>query len=188
MIKKLSSFLFNILSKGFDLDEDSCETINYGIELAIYTLISTIALLGIGLIIGQFSSAVCIIIIFYINQTIGGGIHKNSHISCFILMAEGLLFSLLIDRVNLPNVLWAVFGAASLLILYCYPLVLHENKEYLKEKHDIIIRTSRKVTIGELIGLLIAFYYIPNLIDELSIALLLSALSRFYAYYKKINK
>lgn len=185
MIKKMSSFLSNILSKGFDLDEDSSETINYGIELAIYTLISTIALLGIGLIIGQFSSAACIIIIFYINQTVGGGIHKNSHISCFIFMAEGLLFSLLIDRVNLPNVLWAVFGAASLLILYCYPLVLHKNKEYLSGKRDTIIWASRKVTIGELIGLLLTFYYIPNLIDEFSIALLLSALSRLYAHYKK---
>lgn len=187
MLNKMSNCLYRILSKGVEMDNDSCIVITYGIELALYSIVSTIGLLLIGVVFRQFHSTGCIISLFYINQTIGGGVHKKTHLSCFFLMVCGLICSLLIIRINLPNELWYVIGILGLITLFFCPLVLHENKVFLIDRKIQLKNRSKIIVVIELIIESIGYCYFPLILREVSIAIAISALSRIIAYKENVR-
>ena len=111
--------------------QDERDIYTYGFELAIYTLVSTFGLLTIGFLLGYPLETCFIITLYYVNQTLGGGFHASSHLSCFLSMCAGLVAILILLQFSLPNLLYAGLGIGSLLVLYFNPLVLHKNKQFL---------------------------------------------------------
>ena len=122
---------------------------------------------------------ILLIILFYTNQTYGGGFHANSHTKCFLTMTLGLGVYLLSSLIKVPLFVSVFIAALSFLFLYVHPLVLHKNKSFLANKSKLLVQKSRCILSLEMMLFitLLLFkneYYLQNF----SIALLLCALSR----------
>ena len=168
--------------------QDEREIYIYGFELAIYTLVSTLGLLIIGLLFGYPIETCLIVTLFYVNQTLGGGFHASSHLSCFLSMCTGLVATLILLQFSLPNPLFAGIGIGSLLALYFHPLVLHKNKQFLQFKSPYFIRRSRIAILIQLILFVLLFCFsLFQYARVYALTLALCALSRLIAVAKNKN-
>ena len=77
-MKKTVEILFRLLSKDYEMDANTQEVCQYGLDIFLYTLVSTLGLLAIGAIFHCMIGSIIYIILFYINQTFGGGYHATS--------------------------------------------------------------------------------------------------------------
>lgn len=159
-------------------DEQQLTLCVYGIELWLYTIISTLALLLIGLLFGAPLEAAVIIAVFYACQTNGGGFHADTHIKCFTTMAIGLATGLLMIRFLGKGSLVPSAGLTGIVLLLVFPLCLHENKQYLKMNDQAYKRRSVICTL--LIAAITALIYLLNYNLFLAgcAGLFLSAISR----------
>ena len=140
-MQQMSKLIFRYLSRGTSMDEDAQAVCLYGIDIFLYTLISTMGLLLIGALAHRFFEAVIWITLYYLNQTFGGGYHATSHLKCFITMAVSLAACLLLLTVAIPLYLQILLLVVSSMLLFLFPLRLHENKRYLaKHSRFFVIR------------------------------------------------
>ena len=130
-MQQMSKLIFRYLSRGTSMDEDAQAVCLYGIDIFLYTLISTMGLLLIGALAHRFFEAVIWITLYYLNQTFGGGYHATSHLKCFIPMVIFLATCLLLLTVAIPLSLQILLLIVSSMLLFLFPLRLHENKRHL---------------------------------------------------------
>lgn len=151
----------------------------YGFDIAIYTIVSTVGLLLIGFLFVRPLETFLLVCVFYLNQTIGGGYHANSHLSCFFVMVAGLLVFFVFLSTEIPERVCIALAIASFIILLINPVVLHDNKKYLSYRMPYFIRRSR-LTIA--IQMVIFFFIAPlgfhSMIKVLSLSIFACAVSR----------
>ncbi len=183
MIARLAAHLTKALSRYISMTEDEAEVYQYGFDIALYTLLSTSALLLVGILTGEFVSTVICVSLFYLNQTVGGGYHANSHLGCFITMLLGLLIYLILHSCLFAAGFHYICGAVSLCVLMLKPLVLHKNKRYLENRRTLFEVRSRLVILLEMLlfGLLIVTHQ-ERLLSAFSLSILLCAVSRMAAW------
>lgn len=184
MIARIATRLTNALGKYVSMTDDEAEVYQYGFDIALYTLLSTTALLIIGALAGKFVSTIICVSLFYLNQSIGGGFHANSHLGCFVTMALGLALYLIWDSIHFATGICYFCGAISLCILMIKPLVLHKNKRYLENRRTQFELRSRLIILLEtfLFALLVISCH-ENLLSAFSLSLLLCAVSRIAAWF-----
>ena len=149
--------------------EDERAIYEYGFDITLYTILSTLGLLLIGLLFHQLANTIVLVFVFY------------SCLRCFLTMCTGLLIGLAFQYIPFPDWLFLAIGASSILLLLIFPLTLHSNKSYLKADSNRLIRRSMLTTvfITCLCSVLLTLNWIPASI--VSSAFLLSAVSRLYA-------
>lgn len=180
MLQKVSQKLYNKIAYGVKQSDDEKEIICYGIELLLYTVLSTASLVCISLLFDRITSGIIIVLVFYINQTIGGGIHLNTHLGCLLLMSIGLIGGLMLCQISYPFV-WFLISLICFVYLYYRPLVLHKNKAYMQYAVDRLARKSRLVVIIEAMVLFIILLCDSSIMVPYSIGVLLTTSSRFIA-------
>lgn len=165
---------------------DEREIYVYGFDIALYTLISTLGLIFIGFLIESSIEVLILISLFYVNQTLGGGFHASTHLSCFLVMCAGLFVFAFLLFIPLSKVWSAILGAFSLVILFTHPLILHKNKMFLTPKSSIFIVRSR-VAICIQFALFIMLLTLSNAhyTQTFAVALTLCATSRMAAYSQR---
>ena len=67
-MKEISTWLVNKLERYLPSRSGMKEMLEYGIQLALYTITSTIGLLLISLFMGMFVQGLIIIFVFYVNR------------------------------------------------------------------------------------------------------------------------
>ncbi len=141
MIRRMSQKCISLLAPP-SADENRLAICAYGLELAVFTFLSTSCLFLIGFLSGHLLDTVLIVSVFYTLQTAGGGYHADSHIKCLMTMISGLAVSLAL----LPGI--SCSGAKCILLLYLWsrPLSLHKNKEHLRYEKNRLVRNSRRCT------------------------------------------
>lgn len=157
------------------------EMLVYGIELILYTIISTFGLITIGVLLNETIQALIIIALYYTNQTVGGGKHAKSHLQCFLLMALFLCIGLLLCNLNIPIEVCMGIMFVSSAYMFFVPLILHPNKRYLVNKEKCFIARSRKYICGCVGVFFFCYCMFPSVLNAYSVGLMLSALSRFVA-------
>lgn len=171
-----------MLEKRGVIPHASREVYVYGLDVMLYTYLSTTALFLIGLLAKRPLETVILISLFYANQTLGGGFHAKTHLKCFLTMLLGLvfyLFSFLLPLAASPLVLIAVM---SLSILYFHPLTLHKNKLYLSHKAEDFIKKARLALCIEFLAFLFSLLvYNVAMLHSISVSLGLCACSRLVA-------
>lgn len=181
-MKYIVRVLFNAISSKIDIDKSKEDIYLYGIELFLYSVISTLGLVAICIISGKLMEGVIIITIYYINQTIGGGFHATTHIRCFLMMAIGLVIALLALELSINYIEIGCIILLSGFILLIFPLVLHRNKAYLASEAE---RMSRRARVAILIEWSVAFavgeFGATTMILSFAIGMMLSAVSRLSA-------
>ena len=161
---------------------DTFEICAYGLELFLYSIISTLGLIFIGIALNSTLKCLIVILVFYTCQSFGGGKHANSHIRCFGVMATFMLATLLICLLSIPLWLSTVSAICSLAYLLKRPLVLHPNKEYLFCNKKSMEVKSRLCTLCLALFFCIICIARWNLCAAYSIALVNAAVSRCLGY------
>ncbi len=184
-MKRIIALIMKYLKQYNCISAEDEEIYRYGIDIVIYTVLSTLGLLFVSLLLGKWLEGLVIIIVYYINQTIGGGYHAKSHCSCFISMAVALLFDILI-LLYVHNMVFYLFcSIASSVFLFICPIVIHPNKAYLNDRKEHLTKRMRiTVAIEIIVGTLL---YSTFLFPAFSMGLLCSAISRAYAYFDRIK-
>lgn len=163
--------------------EKSMAVLTYGLDLAIYTLVSTAGLILEGVLFGKPGACLTIIAVYYLNQTVGGGFHAASHFSCFLTMAVGLACGLWIGSLRWNVMLIAAMGILAIAVLLWCPVVLHPNKQYLLKKKQQCAKRSRAVVVLEGIVFCGALILYREGSVPFAIALFFSAISRIAGKY-----
>lgn len=160
-------------------DEEQRAVCEYGCELWLYTIISTIGLLIIGVVFGSAIEAGVMITIFYLCQSCGGGYHANTHTKCFVTMAVGLIFGLTMLGLPMSSVPYILILISSMIVLLIFPLQLHPNKQYLVGQSRKLSKRSRIVTIGIVLTIAVMEFFVPRgIIHSGCVAMMMSAISR----------
>lgn len=148
-----SDWVISLFEKNGIVLKHNRSTYVYGLDIFLYTILSTVGLLLIGYVSHHFYESVLLIILFYTNQTYGGGFHASSHTKCFLTMTLGLGVYLLSSLIKVPPFVSVLIAALSFLFLYIHPLVLHKNKSFLASKSKLLVQKSKCILSLE-IGLL----------------------------------
>lgn len=136
MIRKISKYLLKLLKQKCPIPPNEQDIYEYGIDVLLYTVLSTTGLLFLGLLYGQFTESIVIIAILYLNQTLGGGFHASTHLHCFATMAIGLSCCLSTLFIPFPLLASVIIALTSAGFMLRFPLVLHVNKAYLSSKRQ----------------------------------------------------
>ena len=172
--RKFAALLLNDSS-----DPDKIEACAYGIDLALYTMLSTLSLILIGCVFGKMIDTVILIMTYYLNQTIGGGYHASTHWRCFVSMVISLLICLaLIQFFQSVAFLPSALALISVAVLWRHPLHLHPNKAYLKDKAATMKEKSRICSLGSLIAVLVLVLAGTTCAFSAALGLFAAALSR----------
>ena len=160
-----SDWIISLFEKNGIVLKHNRSTYVYGLDIFLYTILSTAGLLLIGYVSHHFYESILLIILFYTK--------------CFLTMTLGLGVYLLSSLIKVPLFVSVFIAALSFLFLYVHPLVLHKNKSFLASKSKLLVQKSRCILSLEMMLFitLLLFkneYYLQNF----SIALLLCALSR----------
>ena len=178
-MQQMSKLIFRYLSRGTSMDEDAQAVCLYGIDIFLYTLISTIGLLLIGVLAHRFFEAVIWITLYYLNQTFGGGYHATSHLKCFITMAVSLAACLLLLTVAIPLSLQILLLIVSSMLLFLFPLRLHENKRYLAKHSRFFVIRYRCILLLEFCIAIFLLLALPGQYAEMCmLGVATSAISR----------
>lgn len=150
----------------------------YGIELWLYTIISTIGLLLVGFVSGNLFESSAIIYIYYVCQSNGGGFHAKTRIGCFLTMSIGLTIGLILIT-QLNTILFPAYACIlGFIVLMVFPLCLHENKQYLKCKEFRLRINSRLHTLFVFLAVLATYWLSYRLFVSGCIGVLLASVSR----------
>ena len=178
-MQQMSKLIFRYLSRGTSMDEDAQAVCLYGIDIFLYTLISTMGLLLIGALAHRFFEAVIWITLYYLNQTFGGGYHATSHLKCFITMVIFLATCLLLLTVAIPLSLQILLLIVSSMLLFLFPLRLHENKRYLAKHSRFFVIRYRCILLLEFCIAIFLLLALPGQYAEMCmLGVATSAISR----------
>lgn len=108
------------------LAQDDLDVFAYGLDLILFTFVSILGLLALGVITGHFLETVLYLITFTSLQTTGGGYHAKTHLRCFLTTLTGWLLAMILCRF-LP--LWgvALFMAQGIAAVFMYAPIEHVN-------------------------------------------------------------
>lgn len=152
----------------------------YGVDLAIYTILSTLGLLLIGWIGGYPIESTILIALYYALQSTGGGFHASTHLKCFISMAVGMILFLFSLHFHHFLPLYLGLALISSILLWYYPLILHPNKRHLAQRAQKCVFRSRCITLSCIALLLLSLLskFQNSIIQTFSFALICGAISR----------
>lgn len=185
-MRKLAEMIVRALETRSIIPVADREVYLYGFDAALYTFFSTAGLILIGCLLGRGMETLIIILLFYVNQTLGGGFHASTHFNCFITMVLGLLACLATFLLPFSRWAYCVLGAVGLGLMMKYPLVLHKNKEHLHSKYDIFNKRSKMALLVQGICLIaIAIWGMSIYVQAFCVALGACAVSRLVAVFQK---
>lgn len=174
--------ILNALLCKIDIEKSNEDIYLYGIELFLYSVISTLGLVAICIALGKLMEGVIIITIYYINQTIGGGFHASTHIRCFLMMAIGLVIALFALELQIGYIEIAFIILLSGVILLLFPLVLHRNKAYLASEVERMSRRARvAIWIEWSVALALGKFGTSTIILSYAVGMMVSTVSRLSA-------
>ena len=178
-MQQIGKLIFRYLSRGTRMDEDAQAVCLYGIDIFLYTLISSISLLLIGTLAHRFFETAIWITLYYLNQTFGGGYHATSHLKCFITMAVSLATCLLLLTVAIPLYLQILLLVVSSMLLFLFPLRLHENKRHLAKHSRFFVIRYRCILLLEFCIAIFLLLALPGQYAEMCmLGVATSAISR----------
>lgn len=185
MIQAMAKHIIAVLEKKNAIRPQERDIYLYGCDITLYTVLSTLGLIVLGILGGRFGEACICISVFYLNQSVGGGYHAQTHMTCFTTMAVGLIAFILSFRLRIPRNVYILLGYLSIVVLFCIALVLHKNKSYLENQRGKLEIRSRMVTLLEFfVFTLVAIFFEDWVCHSFGMALTLCAVSRCTAKVK----
>lgn len=180
----LTQKLLAVLSRHTKIEDSKRDVYIYAINLLLYTVVSTLGLIAISATLGKTTEGIIIILIYYVNQTLGGGFHASTHLRCFFTMAILLLAGLLALELHPSRTLLKAIVLIAGIVLFIFPLILHQNKSYLLPRSKGMRIRSRIVVAIECL-----IIFIPNVfeayftLNSYAIGMTISVVSRVSAVF-----
>ena len=180
----LTQKLLAVLSRHTKIEDSKRDVYIYAINLLLYTVVSTLGLIAISATLGKTTEGIIIILIYNVNQTLGGGFHASTHLRCFFTMAILLLAGLLALELHPSRTLLKAIVLIAGIVLFIFPLILHQNKSNLLPRSKGMRIRSRIVVAIECL-----IIFIPNvfeayfILNSYAIGMTISVVSRVSAVF-----
>lgn len=133
MIERLSNRFVDILVLNDIVIDSEKEIYQYGLFIIISSLLTTMAAVGIGLIVGQLFEVVIFLLTFALLRMYSGGLHADTFKQCFVYFIGilGLFIFAKWTITSLPYIVQAIFSTfaivSSFILVFRYAPVAHPN-------------------------------------------------------------
>ena len=127
MLMKAAERMIRCLVKKEIIDPFLYDVYLYGCETVLYTIVSTAGLIVTGILLQYTWETIILVGVFYLNQSLGGGFHANTHIRCFFTMLLGLICAFFLIDLHLPRWSLIVIGAGSVGILLYFSNIYNQK-------------------------------------------------------------
>lgn len=128
------------------IGEEQREIIAYGLDLFLFSLLSFVSLLLLGITIGMGRFTLILLLTFIPLQSFGGGYHCKTHLRCWTMMLTVLLTAILIQMRLTLFTLWCTAFVSAFPILSLAP-VQHANAPF-SVSFSVRMRRNVKITYG----------------------------------------
>lgn len=183
MITDSSKKIVNYLIKENVIGEEDWDVCKYGMELLISTILSTVIILGLGIVLQRFVFTIFLVIPFYSIRGYAGGIHAETYTLCITSFTLGFLFTLLgveyLINMGLQNyIIYSSFFSAIVICIispiedHSRPLDVTERKLYQKKTCVITLIYTSLVQIAYELWRPMEIVYIAAAINFILLVLL----------------
>jgi len=169
------------------LQRDDLDVFAYGLDLMLFSLLSVLGLLSLGLLTGHFRETVFCLAVFVPMQTTGGGYHAKTHIRCFFTMVTGWIVAMMLCHI-LP--LWAtiIFMAQGIAAVLMYAPIEHVNAPMSDRQKNKMRVFARSVCILSALAVCGLYATQPPASAALAIGLGMTGISMRVACHMKRNQ
>lgn len=146
LIERMSKAMGEQFVKNELIIEENRDIYEYGMELLISTVLSTVMVLGIGIISNRLINTLFLLITFYCIRVFAGGYHAENYRNCFLSFCIGFIIflfgteSLIKHNVDTEFMIMAIPAA---LIICRYAPVEDHSKPLNKEERVMYNRKTR---------------------------------------------
>ena len=116
MISRISSGIVKALLKNNIIEVDENEIYQYGIEMAISTIVMIFIVLGCGLMFGELIPSVVFFLLFALIRSSSGGYHAETHFKCNLIYTVNLIIALFWVKFAPP--FYSLSGHIMFLLIY----------------------------------------------------------------------
>jgi len=168
-----------LLKKGA-IRQDDLEVFAYGLDVLLFSALSALGALALGLLIGRFVEMVFCMLAFAVLQATGGGYHANTHLMCFLTTVCGAMVSAALCGV-LP--VWGAFLCMLLGIIavFGYAPVEHADAPMSAEKKIRARRSARIACLGLAAAACAVYAWRPVLATAIAVGIGMSGVSKHAA-------
>lgn len=134
-------------------DADKQEQMAYGLELILASIISVSVVIILSLIFNVFIECILFLCVFMPLRTYTGGVHTNTHLSCFIVLIIDIMCGLICMRLfkEWLQSISSIMLIVSICVILLFAPVVDKNHPMSKRQ----IKNSRKKSIAVLIFVII---------------------------------
>lgn len=177
IISKVSSML---VQKKILTSDEGVEVFAYGLDLLLFTLISKVSIVLLGILFGRVVETIIYTLSFSIVQALGGGYHAKTHLRCLLSTVSGWMVAMLLMTYAPIWVCLSILAVGTVIVFIVSP-VEHANAPMSAGKRDRMRRYTRYACFA-LATLSIALCYVaPAFAKAMMIAIGLSAFSKVIA-------
>lgn len=181
MLIYLSNSIVSFFVKENIISKDDDEVFEYGLELLLSAVISSIIILIIALIFNRVIELILFMFSFILLRQAAGGYHAKTHFRCLIaLLSVHFLFFLFLTL--LPSSLYLTFLYLFILIsvvsIFIFAPVDNENKEFCEnDKVKFRKRSLILISLLSITALIIGFIVNNNYGLSFSVGILTASIS-----------
>lgn len=166
MIKKMAGGLTDKLIKVSAINHDDQEVCSYGLEIAISSILSIVAVIILGIFYGKLIHSIFFLIAYCTLRAQAGGFHASCHRNCISLFIFS--FIIIISKINIlkdSSIIFLTWGICMVILFLYAPVEALNNP--LDEKIKKIMRKKSLI----LCFIFFLFYQLLQLIglNELSL-------------------
>lgn len=198
MIIEISKKVTDCCVNNHIVSKDEREVYEYGMELLIATIVSTAAIIGLGMLLHRFLYTLLLLIPFYNIRIFAGGIHAETYTKCISSFTVGFLFILLLTEYVISAGFqdWILKGSIMSAFVICLispvedrsrPLSLSENAVYNRKTRHITIFYALLVYILYSFLHIDEAVYISMAINSVVLVLVLGIIKNRIIGFKPVN-
>lgn len=164
VLEKVSYNISSKLGRITNKDEDEIEVMNYGLFMAMHTLLAIILTLIVGVIIGRLKEVVLISIVAASLKRCSGGVHATSANRCLIIgIITSLIFTYICLGLNSISNL-SIFYIFTLINLSLCSFIFYKKAPMGNKNKPLNKESTRKKLRKQLFRLLLIYYLLILLI------------------------
>ena len=172
-----------LIVRNIAVEKEDIPVYKYGLFMIFQSILTTTCILLLGVLWKKAIETIIMLFVFCTSQTMGGGYHAKTHLTCFLTMLVGAVCCLMTYLLSIPVIFLAGIGSISLGVLLAVPIVIHKNKSYLFSYKKELTHKSQLATYGLACGFLLCLLINHHsYIHAYTVALFCSAVSRLLAF------
>jgi accessory gene regulator B len=166
------------------LKQDDLDVFVYGMDLVLFSLISILSLLALGMLTRLFAETVLCLLAFIPLQITGGGYHAKTHFRCYLTTLAGWSIGMLLYHV-FPTWVLAIFMLQGAYTVFRYAPIEHANAPMSARQKEKMRGYARRICVILSLITISTFGFQPVLSVAIAVGMGMYGVSANAAYLLK---